>query len=166
MTSASDSLAVAGHGAPGQVGAIAGSGDGAVTSVRPSDRAGHKAPPLRSAHSQRDDGARVFSREWRALGDAAPKPKHKSGPKAHTPGNPPPNKVREHEVEWVHYARPGETLSIVVCVCDWRCEIDDLILAVGHQRLYDAYSDHIHPPHPRRKRGPHGELIAEVPMAL
>ena len=133
MTSLPPTMTQAGQGTPGSL-----SVDemGAVSPPRGSlpvpDRAGRPSD-------------RIFSREWRAYGDAAPMPAHKSGPR---PVGTTPRAHREKHVPVeVHYARKGHYLSSLRCLCGSR------LLGIGncpsrsHEALADAWLAH------RRKVG-------------
>jgi hypothetical protein len=82
---------------------------------------------------------RVFSREWRAHGEAAPKPKHKSGPKHPVQ---PHRRVKPHVPEAIHFSRKGETRSVLDCSCGLEIVTDCPDRRRGHAEFAAAFATH------------------------
>ena len=102
-------------------------------------RAGHKAPPLRSAHSQKPGEANIFSREWRANGGGTIRP--------HLPSPADANREaararQQHVPVEVHYSRKGETVSTLLCKCGTVLSVDNESRLLGHRMLAAAFTDH------------------------
>ena len=101
--------------------------------------AGHKAPPLRSAHSQKLGEANIFSREWRANGGGTIHP-HLVSP---ADANRAAARARiSHVPVEVHFSRKGATLSTLLCKCGHLIEVEDVSLLLGHRKLEQAFSAH------------------------
>ena len=98
---------------------------------------------LTSPQDRRTLGARIFSREWRALGDAAPVHK-KSGPKSVKGQLVPPTRAhsKPHAVEAIHFARKGQTKSWLHCACGKRLACSDPMYFRSHTLLAEAHSLH------------------------
>lgn len=106
-----------------------------------------KASPLQSAHAQRAGNTHVFSRAWRATGNAPAQ-----GARPMMPHLPPPRPINSpHLVDDVHFGlhRRGETTSWMVCSCGERIEAEmpqarHALEAEtkGHAKLADAFNLH------------------------
>ena len=89
----------------------------------------HKAPPLRSAHSQRPGEANIGTIQQHLVSPADANRVAARAQLHHVP------------VE-VHFARKGATLSTLLCKCGHLIEVEDVSLLLGHRKLEQAFAAH------------------------
>lgn len=124
-----------------------------------------KAPPLRSAQSQKPGHANIFSREWKANGETKPIGVHGKAAKRVSPVHAKveaSRAARVHVLDAIHFSTQGHVLSSLRCSCGVRIRTCDPNRDRGHAKLYTLFEHHKNGPDVRGSgpRDESGRLMA------